>query len=250
MTSLASKTALVTGAAGGIGSATAARLAREGADLVLVDLEEDTLAETAAKVRAEGRTAFTFGADCTNADAVEALFHAVFEQTARVDILVNNIGQSARERASTFDVSEPGTWRFVLDVSLMTTMLCSRQVIPGMKARGSGKVINLSSDAALVGQAGAVDYAAAKSGVIGFTRALAMELATFGVNVNAICPGPTLTPAMARNGEAFLRSAEQIPMRRVGKPEEIAGVIAFLAGPDSDFITGQTLAVNGGRWML
>ena len=250
MRPLDGKTALVTGAAGGIGSATASRLAHEGCDVVLVDLKEDSLAETAGKVRGEGRKAMTFGADCTDEATVEALFHAVFGQAARIDILVNNIGQSARELSSTFDVSKPSTWRSVIDVSLMTTMYCSRQVVPSMKAQGAGKIVNLSSDAAIVGQKGAVDYAAAKAGVIGFTRALAMELAADGINVNAVCPGPTLTPAMARNGEAFLKSAETVPMKRVGRPEEIAGVIAFLAGRDSDFITGQTIVVNGGRWMV
>jgi acetoacetyl-CoA reductase/3-oxoacyl-[acyl-carrier protein] reductase len=250
MTMLKGKVAVVTGAAGGIGSVTAARLARDGAAVVLIDRAGAPIEDVVAGIVADGGRAIGLTADCTDESAVAAVFAQARAALGGIDILVNNIGQSARERNSDFHVSEPDVWRFVIDVSLMTTMLCSRQVAPEMRERGYGKIVNISSDAALVGQAGAADYAAAKAGVIGFTRALAIELAPMAVNVNAICPGPIATPAMIANGEAFRRSAEMIPMKRLGRPEEIAAAVAFLAGPESDFITGQTIAVNGGRWML
>jgi NAD(P)-dependent dehydrogenase (short-subunit alcohol dehydrogenase family) len=247
---LAGKTAIVTGAAGGIGRAIALRLAQDGARIVAIDREPVELESTAALVRALDVQALTLQGDCTQPETVERLFAAAERECGPIDILVNNIGQSARERMAPFHLSQPETWRFVLDVSLVTTMLCSRQVVPRMRERGGGKIVNISSDTALLGTVNAAEYSAAKAGVIGFTRALARELAEIPVNVNAICPGPVGTEAMLRLGEPFLREAATIPMRRLGRPEEIGHAAAFLAGPESDFITGQTLVVNGGRWMV
>ena len=247
---LMDKIAVVTGAAGGIGRAICIRLARDGARIVAVDREPVALQETASQVRALGAQVLTQEADCTRDAAVQQLFADIRREWGAVDILVNNIGQSARERMAPFHQSDPDTWRFVLDVSLMTTMLCSRQVVGEMRDRKCGKIVNISSDAALLGIVASAEYSAAKMGVVGFTRALARELAEVPINVNSVCPGPIGTEAMLRLGEPFMREAATIPMKRLGKPEEVAHAVAFLAGPESDFITGQTLVVNGGRWML
>jgi len=168
-----------------------------------------------------------------------------------IDILVNNVGQSARERASEFCESTSEVWRFVLEVSLVSTMLCSRQVAPQMLRRGSGKIVNVSSHVAYTGDVGAADYAAAKMGVLGFTRSLARELAPHGVNVNAICPGVVRTRVLDHlSKEAVEELRHAIPMRRFGQPEEIGRADVFLASSDSDFITGQSLIVDGGQWMI
>ena len=195
---LAGRIAVVTGAANGIGRASALRLAREGADLVVVDREGDTLQEVARAVEAVGRPALPITADWTDAAAVRDAFAAARRRFGRIDILFNNVGQSARERASEFHLSEEETWRFVIEMSLLTTMRATRLVVEEMRARRSGRIVNMSTESAFYGDVGFVDYAAAKMGVVGFTRSLARELAPFHVNVNAVCPGAIRTRAHDR----------------------------------------------------
>jgi acetoacetyl-CoA reductase/3-oxoacyl-[acyl-carrier protein] reductase len=238
---LSGKTAVVTGAAHGIGRATALRLAAEGARVAAIDIEADSIVDLAAK-----GIAIEIG-DCTD----PATAQRFIEHLGPVDILFNNVGQSARERASAFHVSEEATWRFVLEVSLLTTMRFSRLVAPGMRERRSGRIVNMSSDAAFAGDAGIADYAAAKMGVIGFTRSLARELAPFGVTVNAVCPGAIKTRAHDRlSPEIVERIREATPAGYVGTPEDVAAVVAFLAGDESRFVTGQSILIDGGRWMI
>ena len=147
--------------------------------------------------------------------------------------------------------SRPETWKFVLDVSLMTAMRFARRAAPAMRERGWGRIINMSSDAALVGDAGLADYAAAKSGLLGLTRALARELAPYGVTVNAVCPGAIRTRATGEMApDIMARVVRGIPMGRMGEPEDVARLVAFLAGEGGRYITGQALLVDGGRWML
>ncbi|TPQ47628.1 short-chain dehydrogenase, partial [Prosthecomicrobium hirschii] len=168
-----------------------------------------------------------------------------------VDILFNNVGQSGRERAAPFHESDEAVWRFVLEVSLFTTLRMARLVVPGMRARGSGRIVNMSSDAALVGDAGLADYAAAKMGIVGFTRSLARENAAFGITVNAVAPGAIRTRAHDRLTPAVLdRIKAGTPAGFIAEPEDVAGCVAFLASDDARYITGQTLAIDGGRWML
>jgi acetoacetyl-CoA reductase/3-oxoacyl-[acyl-carrier protein] reductase len=241
------KQVAITGAANGIGRSTALRFAAEGAGLALFDIEPDPLAATAAECRALGVEVAAMSADLTQRAAVERIFATI----APPDILFNNVGQSARERSRAFHESDPETWRFVLDVSLTTTMLVSRQVVPAMRERRAGRVINMSTESAFYGDVGMVDYAAAKMGVIGFTRSLARELAPFGVNVNAVAPGAIRTRAHDRlPREVIDKVRNSVPMGFVAEPEDVAGVVAFLACDDARYITGQTLLIDGGRWMI
>jgi acetoacetyl-CoA reductase/3-oxoacyl-[acyl-carrier protein] reductase len=245
---LAGKRAVVTGAAMGLGQASAIAMAQEGADLVLMDRED--LADTAKAVRALGRSAETHLLDLTAEAEIVAAFDAV-KAAGAIDILLNNVGGSARERAREFWESSSEVWRHVINLSLMPTLYCSRQVVGEMRERASGKIVNIASDAPLVGDARHADYSAAKGGVIGFTRSLARELAPFGVSINAICPGPILTRAVEQLPRDMMEKvAASIPMKRYARPQEIARSVVFLASSDSDYITGISLVVDGGRWMV
>jgi NAD(P)-dependent dehydrogenase (short-subunit alcohol dehydrogenase family) len=248
---LAGRIAVVSGAANGIGRASALRLGREGADLVLVDREEVALQEVARAVEAAGRQALPITADWTDAKAVGEAFAAARQRFGRIDILFNNVGQSARERASEFHVSAEETWRFVIEISLLTTMRATRLVVEEMRERKSGRIVNMSTESAFYGDIGFVDYAAAKMGVIGFTRSLARELAPFRVNVNAVCPGAIRTRAHDRlPAEVIDKVRNSVPMGYVAEPEDVAGVVAFLASDDARYITGQSILIDGGRWMI
>jgi acetoacetyl-CoA reductase/3-oxoacyl-[acyl-carrier protein] reductase len=186
--------------------------------------------------------------DLTNRDQIVDAFARITRDLGAVDVLLNNVGQTARERSSEFWCSKPEVWDFVIGVSLKTTMMCSRQVVPAMRERKSGKIVNISSDSAIIGDTLAAEYAAAKAGVIGFTRSLARELASFQINVNAVCPGPINTRAMARIPKDMLdRAVAAVPMGRLGEPQDIADGVTFLASDQARYITGQVLVINGGR---
>jgi NAD(P)-dependent dehydrogenase (short-subunit alcohol dehydrogenase family) len=248
---LAGRIALVTGAANGIGRASAIRLAREGADLALVDREGDALHAVAREIEAAGRPVLPFTADWTDASAVGEAFAAIRQRFGRIDILFNNVGQSARERASEFHVSAEETWRFVIEVSLLATMRATRLAVEEMRSRRSGRIVNMSTESAFYGDVGFADYAAAKMGVVGFTRSLARELAPFHVNVNAVCPGAIRTRAHDRlPPEVIDKVRNSVPMGYVAEPEDVAGVVAFLASDDARYITGQSILIDGGRWMI
>jgi acetoacetyl-CoA reductase/3-oxoacyl-[acyl-carrier protein] reductase len=248
---LGGRICVVTGAANGIGRASALCLARAGADLALLDREADTLAGVAREIEALGHRALPIVLDCTVETEVRQAFDRIRGTFNRIDVLFNNVGQSAREKASEFWCSDPATWRFVLDVSLMSAMLATRQVVADMRAQRGGRIINMSSESAFYGDVGLVDYSAAKMGVVGFTRALARELALFHVNVNAVAPGAIRTRAHDRlPAEVIDRIRDGTPMGFIGEPEDVGNVVAFLASDDSRFITGQTLLIDGGRWMI
>ena len=243
--------AVVSGAANGIGRASALRLAREGADLVVVDREGDALLSVAREIEAAGRQVLPITADWTDQRAVAEAFAAIRRRFGRIDVLFNNVGQSARERASEFHASEEATWRFVIEVSLLATMRATRLAVEEMRARRSGRIVNMSTESAFYGDVGFVDYSAAKMGVVGFTRSLARELAPFQVNVNAVCPGAIRTRAHDRlPREVIDRVRNSVPMGYVAEPEDVAGVVAFLASDDARYITGQSILIDGGRWMI
>jgi NAD(P)-dependent dehydrogenase (short-subunit alcohol dehydrogenase family) len=245
---LSGRIAVVTGSANGIGRASALALARQGAKLAVLDLEADRLATLAAEI---GPDTLAIAGDCTSQAFIESAFAQILARFGRIDILFNNVGQSAREKASHFHDSQPETWDFVLNVSLRSAMLATRQVVGHMRERRMGKIVNMSSESAFYGDLGLVDYAAAKMGVIGFTRALARELAPFQINVNAVAPGAIGTRAHDRlPAEVIDKIKHSTPMGYIATPDDVANAVVFLATDDSRFITGQSLLIDGGRWMI
>ncbi|WP_339115583.1 SDR family NAD(P)-dependent oxidoreductase [Thioclava sp. GXIMD2076] len=239
------KTVLVTGGAGGIGGATARRFAAEGARVAVFDLHP---AEAPAEAH-QGWLSLAF--DGTDGAALAEAVAQVEAEFGPVDVLFNNLGQSGRERSALFCESEEEVWRFVMEINLLSTMRACRLIGPQMKIRGAGRIINMSSDAALSGDLRLSDYAAAKMGIVGFTRALAQELAPHGVTVNAVCPGAIATEAHNRIPRATLDAlVAATPAGFIAQPEEVAGLVAYLASAEARFITGQTIAINGGRNML
>lgn len=247
---MSARLAIVTGAANGIGRASALRLARDGFDLAIVDREAEPLAAVAAAITALGGRCFHEVLDCTDEPAVTACC-ARIETFGTPHVLFNNVGQSGRERASEFWKSDPEVWRFVLNVSLMSAMLWSRRIVPGLRERRLGRVVNMSSMSAVYGDTGLADYAAAKAGVIGFTRSLARELAPFQVNVNVVAPGAIRTRAHDRLPlETIERIRASVPMGYVAEPDDVAHTVSFLTSDGARYITGQTLLIDGGRWML
>jgi NAD(P)-dependent dehydrogenase (short-subunit alcohol dehydrogenase family) len=241
---LTARVALVTAAAGGIGAATVRHLVGLGLRVAAFDIDAAGLSQLPANV-------LTCRVDGTDGAAMDTALHTVETDLGPPDILFNNLGQSAREKGGRFDQSTEETWRFVLEISLISTMRLTRAVAPGMAARGWGRIVNMSSDAAFVGDAGLVDYAAAKMGVIGFTRALAREVAAQGVTVNAVAPGAIRTKAHEALAPAVLdRIKAATPMGFVGEPEDVAATVGFLVSDGARFITGQTILIDGGRWMV
>jgi NAD(P)-dependent dehydrogenase (short-subunit alcohol dehydrogenase family) len=249
MNRLEGRIAVVTGGGNGIGQGCAIRLASEGATLALIDLEPDGLAETASRIESAGGRVITTQGDCTDKAQVVDFITRIERDLRRIDVLVNNVGQGARERKTTFLESDEEVWRFVVEINLFTTMRITRLVAPGMVQRRYGRIVNMSSESALIGPIGSHDYSAAKSGVLGFTRAVARELAPHGVTVNAILPGPTMTRALERSaGEEAKKAMASIPVGFVGEVTDVAALAALLASDEGRYITGQSMIVNGGRW--
>ena len=247
MGSLDGKTALVTGAARGIGRAIAERMAAAGADLALCDLQKDWLAETAAAVAACGRKANCYAANVSQAADVDAVLTGVIETFGKIDILVNNAGitkDTVLVRMSEED------WDAVLSVNLKGTFLFMKAVARPMMKQRSGVIVNIASIIGLIGNAGQCNYAASKGGVIALTKSVAKELASRNVRVNAVAPGfiqTRMTDGLPEDVRA--KMLEAIPMGRLGTPEDVANVVLFLASDVSSYMTGQVLSVSGGMVM-
>src|SRR5512146_1693593 len=242
------KTAVVTGAASGIGRATAEALAAAGAHVVLGDIAEDKGDEAAEAIRASGGSADFVRLDVTDLGSVEAFRAAIAARGRQVDIVVNVAGWGKIEP---FVKNSPDFWRKVIDLNLLGPIAVTRAFLDPMIERKAGKIVTVSSDVGRVGSLGESVYAGAKGGAIAFTKSLAREMARFNINVNCVCPGPTDTPLLAavpeRHREAFIKAT---PMRRLAKPSELADAVLFFASDQSDFVTGQVLSVSGGLTMV
>ncbi len=238
---LKGKTAIITGAAGGIGKATAYRLSEAGAAVAVLDINETGVRETADGIIKAGGKAISAGVDIRDSKAVKEAVAETIRHFGAVDILVNNAGGPAawHGKGSLFLDSAEETWKFVLDINLLGTMIVTHAVLGDMTARRKGKIINIGSVAGVNGLSGMVDYSAAKGGVIAMTRALAIELGGYSINVNCISPGSIDSRGSSGNPPTFLK--------RTGKPEEVASLILFLSSAESDFITGQNYIIDGGR---
>lgn len=244
---LAGKVALVTGAAQGIGKAVSLLLARNGADIVVSDINLEKAEETAKEVQTLGRKALAVKVDVAKLDDVEKMVEAILGQFGKVDILVNNAG-IARDKLILRMTEED--WDAVLNINLKGTFNCSKAVVRHMSKQRSGKIVNIASVVGEMGNAGQGNYAASKAGVIGFTKTIAREFAQRGINVNAIAPGYIETPmtdALPEKAKEELKRL--IPMDRLGKPEDVAEAVLFLVSEASSYITGQVLNVNGGIYM-
>ena len=245
MGKLEGKIAIVTGAGRGIGRGIAEKLAAEGATVAVTDVNEATAKETAEAVGGVG-----IACDVTSREDVAAMVAEVRRQFGRIDVLVNNAGW---DKVGPFVDSDPADWDRVIAINLYGVLHTCKAVLPIMAGQGGGTVVNLASDAGRVGSSGEAVYAAAKGGIIAFTKTIAREMARSGINANAVCPGPTDTPLFAEIGgdnpklrEALIRA---IPMRRLAQPTDLANVVAFLASDEAAYVTGQTVSVSGGLTM-
>jgi 3-oxoacyl-[acyl-carrier protein] reductase len=244
---LTGKVALVTGAAQGIGRAIALLLARNGADIVVSDINLEKAEETAKEIRAIGPKATAVKVDVSNLSDVERMVEAIIEKLAKIDILVNNAGITRDKLILRMTEDD---WDAVLGVNLKGTFNCTKTVVRHMAKQRSGKIVNIASVVGEMGNAGQANYSASKAGVIGLTKTIAREYAQRGINVNAIAPGYIETPmtdALPEKAKEELKKL--IPMERLGKPEDVAEAVLYLVCEESSYITGQVLNVNGGIYM-
>jgi len=239
---------IVTGGASGIGRATALLMAREGAHVFIGDVDEAGGAATVAEAAASGHKAEFLPLDLADAAAIEGFAADVLDRVGHIDGLVNGAGW---DRIQPFMENPPEMWDSLIAINLMGAVRLTRAVLPPMIEAQSGKIVNISSDAGRVGSMGETVYAAAKGGLIAFTKSLAREMARHRLNVNCVCPGPTDTPLFQRQPDRMKEALTRaIPFRRIAQPEDIAEAVMFFLGPRSDYITGQVLSVSGGLTMV
>jgi len=247
MTRLQGKIVIVTGGGRGIGRAIAEKVAAEGGVVVVSDLDQSTAIETAAAL---GGQAIGIRTDVADPESVQTMVTQVVERHGRIDVLVNNAGW---DKGQPFLDSVREDWDRAVQVNLYGVLHTCHTVLPIMQQQGSGRVVNLGSDAGRVGSSGEAVYSAAKGGVIAFTKTIAREMARHGICVNCVSPGPTDTALFdaVTDGNPKLREAltKAIPLRRLAQPSDLANAVAFLASDEAAYITGQTLSVSGGLTM-
>ncbi|MBN1529777.1 MAG: SDR family oxidoreductase [Thermoleophilaceae bacterium] len=247
---LADRTALVTGGASGIGAATCRRLAAEGARVAVTDMNLDGARAVADEI--DGRA---YELDVRSPDQIDATVKAVEQELGPVDVLVNNAGY---DEWGFFTNTDQELWRRVLEVNLVGVLAVTHAVLPGMQERRRGRIVNVSSEAGRVGSSGSAVYSAAKGGVLGFTKAIAIENGRYGITCNAVAPGPIETPLLMAAPEAFGDLGKKLVdnmiggtvLRRLGQPDEVAAAITFLASDDASYVTGQSLGTSGGMVRL
>lgn len=248
MGKLKNKVAIVTGAGQGIGKGIALELAKEGAKIVVSDINQKNIDKTVEEIKKLDSDAIGARADVSNSMEIEEMVKKTLKQFKTIDILVNNAGIYPSKPL--LETTE-NDWDKVLDVNLKGCFNCTKAVASVMTKQKGGKIVNIASIAgAVVGYTNLAHYCASKGGILGFTRSTALELAPHKINVNAIAPGAIRTPGTEVTGEETLKQLEQmIPLNRLGEPEDIAKVVAFLASDDSNYITGQMIVVDGG-WTI
>lgn len=251
MSDLTGKIAIVTGSASGIGRASAIRLARDGADIALIDINLEGIEETAQQIGAIGRRALPIVTDLLDRESIDQGFAQIRKELGNIDILHNNAGGSTHYKDKRgFVNASADQWDQIVGLNLRSVADCTRAAIADMKAKGAGRVIITASEMAFRGGPGFTEYSSAKAGVLGFTRSLAMEVGKYGITVNAICPGVIRTPALdAFPDDAIKTTINEIPIRRLGEPEDIANTVSFLASAEASYITGTSILVTGGRTM-
>jgi 2-hydroxycyclohexanecarboxyl-CoA dehydrogenase len=246
---LVGRNTLITGAASGIGRATALRLGQEGAPVGILDLDGDGAERSAAEIREAGGRAMAYAVDITDLSAVEKAVEAFESEVGPIQGLVNNAGW---DLAANFLDMPPEDWRKIIDINLYGPLNVTKTVLSRMAQRGEGRVVSIASDAGRVGSSGESVYAACKGGVIAFSKSVAREVARHGITLNVVSPGPSDTPLFAdfdRSGKLAQALERAIPMRRLGQPDDYPGIVAFLLSDDAAFITGQTISVSGGLTM-
>ncbi|ENW90954.1 glucose 1-dehydrogenase [Acinetobacter indicus] len=253
MKGLKDKVVIVTGGAGGIGSATCRRLAEEGAKVAIFDMNMTAAEQLAQEINQQNGQALAVQCDITNHNTVEQAVQQVESQLGPVDGLVNNAGWDIFKP---FVKTNPQEWDKLIQINLVGMLNMHFAVLKGMVERNTGSIVNIASDAARVGSSGEAVYAACKGGLLSFSKTLAREHSRHNIKINVICPGPTDTALLAgvtegasnpeKLREAFIRS---IPLGRLGQPEDLASAIAFFLSEDASFITGQVLSVSGGLTM-
>ncbi|MDO9284655.1 MAG: 3-oxoacyl-ACP reductase FabG [Aquabacterium sp.] len=241
---LKNKVSIITGAAQGIGLATALKFAEEGATVIVCDMKPAGVDAALAMVRARGAQAQGYAVNVTDRAALDAMVAAVMAQYGHIDVLVNNAGITKDARLQKMTLEQ---FDAVIDVNLRGVFHASQAVLPAMVAQGSGVILNASSVVGIYGNFGQTNYAASKFGVIGFTKTWSRELGPKGIRVNAVAPGFVETPILATIPDKVLQQMrEQVPLHRLGKPEEIANVYAFLASDEASYVNGAVIEVSGG----
>jgi len=242
------KVALVTGSSRGIGRAIAIELANEGINIVVNNSKNPQEGlEVVKEIKKMGQHAVYIQADVSDPKQVENMVKRIINEFGRIDILVNNAGIIMDKKLENMDIEQ---WNKVISVNLTGTFNCTKAVIKYMKKQGGGKIVNISSIVGEIGNFGQSNYAASKGGVIAFTKTVAKEYAKYGITVNAVAPGFIKTKMLEGIPEEIMRKIlEQIPLRRLGEPEEVAKVVRFLVSDDANYITGQVININGGMYM-